>query len=229
MPEVSVAALFVALALLFPAPICAFQSWRKQRLLDGQKSLDSIRGLNWREFEELVGEAYRRQGYTVTENAAAGPDEGIDLVLKKDGALVLVQCKQWRSFKVGVECPRPGLSVTTAKHATSGTLISSGVFTQEAINFAANKPIDLVDGTQLLQLVGNVQKQGAISPKPASANLCPKCGSQLVLRTAQKGPNPGQKFWGCSNFPKCRFTQPLSRDTSHFTMNRCPRSCGVRS
>jgi restriction system protein len=83
-----------SLFLLIPAPFSAFNSWRKRRLLDGQKGLDSIRGLNWREFEELVGEAYRRQGYKVIENATAGPDEGIDLVLKKDGGLVLVQCKQ---------------------------------------------------------------------------------------------------------------------------------------
>lgn len=33
---------------------------------------------------------------------------------------------------------------------------------------------------------------------------CPKCGSAMVLRTAQKGPNAGQQFWGCSQFPKCR-------------------------
>jgi ssDNA-binding Zn-finger/Zn-ribbon topoisomerase 1 len=59
-------------------------------------------------------------------------------------------------------------------------------------------------------LVGNVQKQGTISPKPASADSCPKCGGELVLRTAQKGSNPGQKFWGCNNFPKCRFTKPLN-------------------
>ena len=165
----SSAAPFVALVLLLPAPISAFKSWQKQRLLDGQKGLDSIRGLNWREFEELVGEAYRRQGYMVTENTAAGPDEGIDLLLKKDGALVLVQCKQWRSFKVGVDVVRELFGVMTAKHATSGIVITSGMFTQEAKNFAANKPIDLVDGSQLLQLVGNVQKQGATSAKPASA------------------------------------------------------------
>lgn len=35
--------------------------------------------------------------------------------------------------------------------------------------------------------------------------ICPKCGSKLVLRTAYKGENAGKKFYGCSNFPKCRF------------------------
>jgi restriction system protein len=207
---ISSAAPIIALVLLIPAPVAAFNSWRKRRLLDSQKDIDSIRALGWREFEELVGEAYRRQGYAVIGNISAGPDEGIDLVLKKDGGLVLVQCKQWKSTKVGVNIVRELLGVMAAKHATSGILITSGVFTQEAKNFAADKPIDLVDGTQLLQLVGNVQKNRGISAKPAPANLCPKCGGEMVLRTVQKGPNPGLKFWGCSNYPKCRFTKPLN-------------------
>ena len=35
--------------------------------------------------------------------------------------------------------------------------------------------------------------------------ICHKCGSKLVLRTANKGENAGKQFYGCSNFPKCRF------------------------
>jgi restriction system protein len=204
------AAPFVVLVLLLPAPISAYKSWRKRRLLSSQKGLDSIRALGWREFEELVGEAYRRQGYAVAENIAAGPDEGTDLVLKKDGGLVLAQCKQWKSTKVGVNIVRELFGVMTAKHATSGILITSGVFTQEAKNFAADKPIDLVEGNQLFQLIGNIQKRGVNSPKPAPANVCPKCGGEMVLRTVQKGPNPGLKFWGCSNYPKCRFSKALN-------------------
>jgi len=206
----SLVAPVVALVLLIPAPIAALNSWRKRRLLDNQKGIDSIRALGWREFEELVGEAYRRQGYRVIENTTAGPDEEIDLVLKKNGGLVLVQCKQWKSTTVGVNIVRELFGVMTAKRATSGILITSGIFTQEAKNFAADKPIDLVDGTRLLQLAGNLQKKGGLSRKPASANVCPQCGAELILRTAQRGPNPGQKFWGCSNFPKCRFTKPMN-------------------
>lgn len=35
-------------------------------------------------------------------------------------------------------------------------------------------------------------------------NACPKCGSPMVLREAKNGQNAGKKFWGCSNFPKCK-------------------------
>ncbi len=33
---------------------------------------------------------------------------------------------------------------------------------------------------------------------------CPQCGSDMVLRTAKRGDNKGQQFWGCSSYPKCR-------------------------
>jgi predicted RNA-binding Zn-ribbon protein involved in translation (DUF1610 family) len=38
----------------------------------------------------------------------------------------------------------------------------------------------------------------------ASTRSCPKCGAEMVLRTARRGANAGNQFWGCSNFPKCR-------------------------
>lgn len=37
-----------------------------------------------------------------------------------------------------------------------------------------------------------------------STPMCPKCGNEMVLRTAKKGDNQGQKFWGCPNYPRCR-------------------------
>jgi len=33
---------------------------------------------------------------------------------------------------------------------------------------------------------------------------CPKCGSSMVERESKRGKNKGNKFWGCTNFPKCR-------------------------
>ena len=38
---------------------------------------------------------------------------------------------------------------------------------------------------------------------------CPKCGSRLKLRTARKGKNAGNQFYGCSGFPRCRYTRPV--------------------
>ena len=40
--------------------------------------------------------------------------------------------------------------------------------------------------------------------KKENCQSCPKCGSAMILREAKKGKNIGNKFWGCSNFPKFR-------------------------
>ena len=54
----------------------------------------------------------------------------------------------------------------------------------------------------------------AIQEKLRSSELiCPKCGAKLMLRTARKGANAGQPFYGCSAFPKCRYTRGIDRMT----------------
>ncbi len=41
--------------------------------------------------------------------------------------------------------------------------------------------------------------------KPIEATpSCPKCGSSMVLRTAKRGSNAGNEFWGCEGYPQCR-------------------------
>jgi len=204
----------LALVLLVPAPISAFNSWRKRKLLDTQKSVATIRDLSWKEFEELVAEAYRRQGYQVVENNRGGADGGVDIWLKKDGALHLIQCKQWKSQKIGVKVVRELYGVMTAEGAASASVVCSGMYTQEAKNFVTGKSIDLVDGPQLEVMIRQVQpvQSSATVPNCKSAPVsssCPRCGSELVRRRARKGKNAGNEFYGCSTFPKCRYTKRI--------------------
>lgn len=42
---------------------------------------------------------------------------------------------------------------------------------------------------------------------PAVGGNCPRCGNRMVLRTAKQGKNAGERFWGCSTFPRCRAAQ----------------------
>lgn len=42
-----------------------------------------------------------------------------------------------------------------------------------------------------------------------SVKICPKCGNKLILRTAKKGNNAGNQFYGCSMFPKCRYIENI--------------------
>lgn len=208
---------FFAAIFLLASPFAFLNARRKRRLLDHQKDLDTIKALSWKEFEELVAEAYRRQGYRVSENDF-GPDGGIDVTLTKGGETIIVQCKQWRSKSVGVSVVREMFGVLTAHSASRVLIICCGGFTRDAIAFAKEKPIQLIGGAELLDIVQDVQATSLIKNTAPVANVdiemteltCPKCGNLLVKRTAKKGGNAGNTFLGCATFPKCRYTAEAS-------------------
>lgn len=57
-----------------------------------------------------------------------------------------------------------------------------------------------------------VDKQPERSEQPhreSGERLCPLCGSKLVIRRASRGENKGHVFWGCSAFPKCRYSEKI--------------------
>ncbi|MEM8561490.1 MAG: restriction endonuclease [Pseudomonadota bacterium] len=199
----------ITLLLLIPAPIAAFNAWRKRKQLEAQKSIKTIRDLSWKQFEELVAEAYRRQGYTVVENTRGGADGGVDIRLRKGQDVYLVQCKHWKRQKIGVSVVRELYGVMAAEAASGGSIVCTGLFTQDAHHFAGDKQIDLVDGGQLESMVRQVQPSRPTNRHTAIPAIpdCPRCGSQLVRRRAGKGKNRGNEFWGCSTFPKCRYTK----------------------
>ena len=53
----------------------------------------------------------------------------------------------------------------------------------------------------------DTQTQPAIAEVQSTSPLCPKCGGEMVLRTAKRGSNQGEQFWGCPNYPQCRGTR----------------------
>lgn len=43
----------------------------------------------------------------------------------------------------------------------------------------------------------------------APAVACPECGGAMVHRSAKRGANAGNMFWGCSNYPRCKGTRAI--------------------
>ena len=41
-----------------------------------------------------------------------------------------------------------------------------------------------------------------------SKRICPNCGGKLVERMGRYG-----EFWGCGNYPHCRFTINIDKET----------------
>lgn len=46
------------------------------------------------------------------------------------------------------------------------------------------------------------------SDRSDAALCCPRCGRPMLRRVAKKGSRAGQRFWGCSGFPRCQGTRP---------------------
>lgn len=79
--------------------------------------------MSWQDFELLIGEHFRRGGYSVRETAG-GADRGVDLILNKDGATYFAQCKQWKAYKVGVKIVRELLGVMFSRGSTGGFVVT---------------------------------------------------------------------------------------------------------
>lgn len=174
----------------------------------------ALQDMSWAEFELLIGEAYRRQGYSVEETGQGGADGGVDLILRRGQNKYLVQCKHWRSTSVGVNVIRE-LYGLVAAGADRGIIVTSGQFTKDAIDFARGKPLELIGREALAELISRA-KTGkpsvstlALQP-PLAAAICPRCGNSLVLRTARQGAHIGQPFYGCTAYPSCKFTRDIN-------------------
>ncbi|MDF3885011.1 restriction endonuclease [Cupriavidus basilensis] len=139
-------------ALLAGAIASAFARRKRRTLLAfvaGGHTASRLRQLSWLEFEMLVGEHFRRRGFSVVETGGNGADGGVDLQLRKGGELFVVQCKHWKATKVPVHVVRDLYGVMAACGAAGGFVVATGRFTSDAERWARGKGIELVDGRAL--------------------------------------------------------------------------------
>lgn len=279
------------------------------RQVTANPTADALDAITWQEFEQLVGEFFRMQGYQVEEVGGGGADGGVDLVMRRNGEKFLVQCKQWKANRVSVEIVREMFGLMTAKGAVGGFVVTSGKFTRPAREFAQGRNLALIDGAELSALLEQTyanrktsrdtntvptamastppnktapprasmgaaaraaaaaappppRSEPAFSPPPApplppvstarapsrvktpppsaprpappqqrtaaapprapaakaerpaprpaatgTDPQCPVCARPMLLRTARKGPQAGQLFWGCVDYPICQGTR----------------------
>lgn len=183
----------------------------------------AVAALSWSQFEQVIGEAFRQDGYTVSGNVGSGPDGGVDLVLAKGSDRFLVQCKHWRKMSVGVTVIREFYGVMTSRAVTGGFVVASGSFTPDAEAFASKCRIELIDGRRLAEWMTRASAATASRPQEGrsapgesvvrgvevTVPRCRLCGSTMIMRTARRGSSVGQQFWGCQRFPQCRETLAL--------------------
>lgn len=102
--------------------------------------------------------------------------------------------------------------------------LSQDIMTDDEVINLYNKlyPYTQVTEKQKMQHIANIQYNFATESANKQNNTehihsildtnnCPICGEKLVLRTATKGTHAGNQFWGCSNFPKCKYIKNIEQ------------------
>lgn len=140
----------------------------------------NLRLLTSQEFEWLVGELFRREGWQVKETGRQdGPDGNVDLELRRDGRRMIVQCKRWGSWQVSVDEIRKfaGTLMREGLAGASGVFVTLSDFSEHARAEAAKVGFTLMDRHDLYQRVEKVRR-----PEP-----CPTCGASMILGRSQHG------------------------------------------
>ena len=161
-------------------------------------------------FERELGGLFRTMGYGVSRTPTSG-DQGVDLVLRKNGVTTVVQCKAHKNG-VGPAVVRELYGSMTALRADNAILACTGGFTKGVHKFVEGKPIRLLDASAIARMAEGVAMDeiaegvamDEISQETRSQPKCPNCRRQMVLRSGRNG-----EFWGCSAFPNCRGTRRI--------------------
>ena len=218
---------WIAWALAFVTVVAAFSGLvleaQRAKRLEGTRSFDQLCQLTWQQFEQLVADIYKIKGYQVKEVGGQN-DGGIDLILTDaTGATTGVQCKRWKTWRVGSPDIREFVGSLAGIKAPKGIFVTAGSYTPSAVSTATQHGIELVDGDMLLRMLGGanspalqIQAPQTTSQTPQqrhpindTAPSCPRCGSPMIRRTAHQGPFVGKDFWGCPSYPRCRGTRQI--------------------
>jgi HJR/Mrr/RecB family endonuclease len=149
----------------------------RRKLVDWTTSLHLLTA---QEFEWLVGEIFRRQGFEVEETGSQESSDGnIDLRLSKDGRQKIVQCKRWESWPVGVDEIRKfaGTLMREKLSADEGIFVTLSNFTSQAEEEAKALGLTLINGRQLDDMRQRVRR----------SEPCPECGEPMVFGKSPRG------------------------------------------
>lgn len=82
---------------------------------------------------------------------------------------------------------------------------NQNIISQEEINSITNK-IKQLKSKKKFSKRDHIK---SLKQRHESNTICPNCGGILLLKTSKKGRSIGSRFYGCINFPKCRFSRNL--------------------
>jgi restriction system protein len=158
-------------------------------------------------------------GYTTLVTDPGNSMHHTSFKISYDGKITFVSLSRER--KIGRNHVESLMERMVTEGAESGMIITTGLFTKNAIRFAISCQIELVDGFSLLSLFSchrsswedkwNISDTLYSFPLPSKDDLlmkeispkCPKCGSGMRIRVYSSLRKPPVTFWKCSRHPAC--------------------------
>jgi restriction system protein len=190
----------MVILIIFAILIDLTKKKSKTRWFLNKKTVEEVQRLTPYQFEEYISQLFRNMGYK-TKTVGGRNDGGIDVEAEKDGLVSYIQCKKYINRKVPVGAVRDFYGAIADKvDSGKGYFITTNVFTLEAERFAQDKPIELIDR---FKLIGYIKNQDIEVPK-TDYQKCLKCGGVLIKREGKFG-----EFMGCSNYPRCKYTEKI--------------------
>ena len=171
---------------------------RQAALLAEQRKREQYwQSLGGIEFERELGRLYRARDYQVEFTPVSG-DEGVDLILRKDGKTTVVQCKAQKR-PASPTVIRDLYGSMLHHRADSAILACTGGFSDNVIRFARGKPIELISSWHIARMAEE-SGEGMLDLVEISP-VCPidGCGRTMVVRAGRFG-----RFWGCPGYPTCQ-------------------------
>jgi hypothetical protein len=172
------------------------QAGHRRHLLEWTTDL---RHLDSSEFEWLVGEVFRREGWEVRETGRSdGPDGNIDLELSRSGERRIVQCKRWTSWPVGVDEIRrfAGTLMREDLPGTAGVFVTFSEFTNQARVEARRFGMTVIDNRELHKRIKQVRH----------TEPCPLCDAPMIFDRSVRG------WWLRCQASGCSGKRDLSND-----------------
>lgn len=148
----------IALAFLAPVTFSFFKSNKQKKLHELREDISEIQELSWPELNDKVAKAYRKAGYMIMDSDPYTSDPSIDLVMRKSANLYLLQSRYWRNRKVSLREVKKLSAIMHEKQASGIFLLTTGIFTKNARRYAIGRPINLIDGIKLVELLGSIKQ-----------------------------------------------------------------------
>lgn len=151
---------------------------------------DALERLSWHDFEHLLAEYYRDQGWRVEYHAPPASlkqlEGAFDLRLYRGKETVIVQCKHWDAVQVELQEVNELLGTMLHEAATRGVMVTRGGYSAQARAVPRRQPrLQLIDGDILRVMLKLPEQRDTSTPGVALPTVAARKSGKV--RRASKG------------------------------------------